>query len=234
MSVGRPANGARVLVVDDEPAILRVVRTNLTRHEFRVTTAATGQAALEQYDAQHPDLILLDLGLPDLDGFAIIRRIRERAATPIIILSARGAERDKVQALDLGADDYLTKPFGMDELLARIRVALRRTTGEASSPVLESGDLRLDQVRRLVTSRGQEVHLTPTEYDMLRYLLANAGKVVTHRALLRAVWGPGYEDGSQTLRFFIVQLRRKIEPDPSRPTYIRTEPGIGYRFRADA
>ncbi|MBA2449543.1 MAG: response regulator transcription factor, partial [Chloroflexi bacterium] len=224
----------RVLVVDDEPQIRRALRVGLTGLGYDVQSAGTGEEGLDLAAVAPPDVVILDLMLPGMSGLEVCKALREWSQAPIIVLSAKGGERDKVEALDLGADDYLTKPFGMDELLARIRVALRRTTGEASSPVLESGDLRLDQVRRLVTSRGQEVHLTPTEYDMLRYLLANAGKVVTHRALLRAVWGPGYEDGSQTLRFFIVQLRRKIEPDPSRPTYIRTEPGIGYRFRADA
>jgi two-component system, OmpR family, KDP operon response regulator KdpE len=226
--------GPRVLVVDDEPQIQRALRVGLTGLGYDVQSASSGEEGLDLAAVVPPDVVILDLMLPGMSGLDVCKALREWSQAPIIVLSAKGGERDKVEALDLGADDYLTKPFGMDELLARIRVALRRTTGETSSPVLESGDLRLDQARRLVTSRGQEVHLTPTEYDMLRYLMANAGKVVTHRALLRAVWGPGYEDGSQTLRFFIVQLRRKIEPDPSRPTYIRTEPGIGYRFRADA
>jgi len=220
--------------VDDEPQIRRALRVGLTGLGYDVQSASSGEEGLDLAAVAPPDVVILDLMLPGMSGLEVCKALREWSQAPIIVLSAKGGERDKVEALDLGADDYLTKPFGMDELLARIRVALRRTTGEASSPVLESGDQRLDQVRRLVTSRGQEVHLTPTEYDMLRYLLANAGKVVTHRALLRAVWGPGYEDGSQTLRFFIVQRRRKIEPDPSRPTYIRTEPSIGYRFRADA
>lgn len=226
--------GPRVLVVDDEPQIRRALRVGLTGLGYDVQLTSSGEEGLDLAAVAPPDVVILDLMLPGMSGLDVCKALREWSQAPIIVLSAMGAERDKVKALDLGADDYLTKPFGMDELLARIRVALRRTVGEASPPVLESGDLRLDQARRLVTSRGQEVHLTPTEYDMLRYLMANAGKVVTHRALLRAVWGPGYEDGSQTLRFFIVQLRRKIEPDPSRPTYIRTEPGIGYRFRADA
>jgi len=152
---------------------------------------------------------------------------------PIIVLSACGQERDKIEVLDHGADDYVTKPFGMGELLARLRVVLRRTAGAATSPILQSGDLHLDQVRRLVTLRGQPVHLTPTEYDILRYLMAHAGKVVTHRALLTAVWGPNYEDSTRMLRVFIAQLRAKIEPTPARPSYVRTEPAVGYRFSAE-
>jgi len=226
-------SGPRILVVDDEPQIRRALRVGLAGHGYDVQLAGSGEEALDLAAVAPPDVIILDLMLPDLSGLDVCKGLREWSQAPIIVLSAKGEERDKVEALDLGADDYLTKPFGMDELLARIRAALRRTAGEAPTPVLEIGELRLDRARRLVTSRGREIHLTPTEYDMLRYLMTNAGKVITHRALLRAVWGPGYEDGSQTLRFFIVQLRRKIEPEPSRPIYIRTEPGVGYRFRAD-
>jgi two-component system KDP operon response regulator KdpE len=226
-------SGPRILVVDDEPQIRRALRVGLAGHGYDVQLAGTGEEALDLAAVAPPDVIILDLMLPGLSGLDVCKGLREWSQAPIIVLSAKGEERDKVEALDLGADDYLTKPFGMDELLARIRAALRRTAGEAPTPVLEIGELRLDQARRLLTSRGREIHLTPTEYDMLRYLMTNAGKVITHRALLRAVWGPGYEDGSQTLRFFIVQLRRKIEPEPSRPIYIRTEPGVGYRFRAD-
>lgn len=231
MSGGRPANGARVLVVDDEPAILRVVRTNLTRHDFRVTTAATGQAALDQYDAQHPDLILLDLGLPDLDGFAIIRRIRERAATPIIVLSARGAERDKVQALDLGADDYLTKPFGVDELLARVRVALRHTarttTGNAT---FRTDDLEVDLEARRVTVGGDGIHLTPTEYELLKAFITHPNKVLTTRMLLSWVWGDQYGAGDHYLHVYVARLRKKLATDPQGPRYLVTEPGVGYRL----
>jgi two-component system, OmpR family, KDP operon response regulator KdpE len=226
-------SGPRILVVDDEPQIRRALRVGLAGHGYDVQLAGTGEEALDLAAVAPPDVIILDLMLPGLSGLDVCKGLREWSQAPIIVLSAKGEERDKVEALDLGADDYLTKPFGMDELLARIRAALRRTAGEAPTPVLEIGELRLDQARRLLTSRGREIHLTPTEYDMLRYLMTNAGKVITHRALLRAVWGPGYEDGSQTLRFFIAQLRRKIEPEPSRPIYIRTEPGVGYRFRAD-
>jgi two-component system, OmpR family, KDP operon response regulator KdpE len=223
----------RVLIVDDEPQIRRALRVSLVSHGYQVQVAASGEEALDLAASAPPDVVILDLVLPGRTGLEVCRELRQWSPVPIIVLSARGQERDKVQALDLGADDYLTKPFGMDELLARIRVALRRAGGVSAAPVLESGDLCLDQARRLVTLRGEPVHLTPTEYDVLRYLMANAGKVVTHRALLTAVWGPGYEDSARMLRVFIAQLRRKIEPVPARPTYVRTEPAVGYRFRAE-
>ncbi|HLH23339.1 MAG TPA: response regulator transcription factor [Chloroflexota bacterium] len=226
-------NGPRVLVVDDEPQIRRALRVGLASHGYQVQVAASGEEALALATHARPEVVILDLVLPGLDGLEVCQELRRWSPVPIIVLSARGQERDKVQALDLGADDYLTKPFGMDELLARIRAALRRA-GASPSPVLESGELRLDQARRVVTLRGAPVHLTPTEYDILRYLMANAGKVVTHRALLAAVWGPGYQDSARMLRVFIAQLRRKIEPVPARPTYIRTEPAVGYRFRDEA
>jgi two-component system KDP operon response regulator KdpE len=224
-------SGPRVLVVDDEPQIRRALRVGLAGRGYQVELASSGEEALDLAAVTPPDVVILDLMLPGLSGLEVCKALREWSQVPIIVLSAKGEERDKVEALDLGADDYLTKPFGMDELLARIRAALRRVSDEPPASVLEIGELRLDQARRLVTSRGREIHLTPTEYEMLRYLMVNAGKVITHRTLLQAVWGPNYEDAMQTLRFFIVQLRRKIEPDPSRPTYIRTEPGVGYRFR---
>jgi two-component system KDP operon response regulator KdpE len=223
-----------VLVVDDEPQIRRALRVSLVSHGYQVQVAASGEEALELAASAPPDVVILDLVLPGRNGLEVCQELRQWSQVPIIVLSARGQERDKVEALDLGADDYLTKPFGMDELLARIRVALRRGGGASASPVLECGELRLDQARRLVTLRGEPVHLTPTEYDILRYLMANTGKVVTHRALLTAVWGPGYEDSARVLRVFIAQLRRKIEPVPARPTYIRTEPAVGYRFRDEA
>jgi two-component system KDP operon response regulator KdpE len=223
-----------VLVVDDEPQIRRALRVGLVSHGYQVQMAASGEEALELAASAPPDVVILDLVLPGRNGLEVCQALREWSPVPIIVLSARGQERDKVQALDLGADDYLTKPFGMDELLARIRVALRRAGGAPPSPILASGELRLDQARRLVTLRGEPVHLTPTEYDVLRYLMANAGQVVTHRALLTAVWGPGYEDSARMLRVFIAQLRRKIEPVPARPTYVRTEPAVGYRFRDEA
>jgi two-component system KDP operon response regulator KdpE len=223
----------RVLVVDDEPNIRRALRVWLGEHGYDVQLAATGEQALDLAALEPPDVIILDLLLPDITGLEVCRSLREWSQAPIIVLSAKGEERDKIEALDLGADDYLTKPFGMGELLARMRAALRRVDSGPATPVLESGEIRLDHARRLVTVQDKEVHLTPTEYEMLRYLMANAGKVVTHRTLLRTVWGPSHEDASETLRVFIAQLRRKIEPDAHRPSYIRTEPGIGYRFRAD-
>ena len=223
----------KVLVVDDEPNIRRALRVWLSDNGYAVQLAATGEEALDLAAANPPDVLILDLMLPGMSGLEVCRSLREWTWVPIIVLSARGEEAAKIEALDLGADDYLTKPFGMGELLARIRVALRHAAERPISSVLESGELRLDQARRLVTVGGQEVHLTPTEYEMLRFLMANAGKVVTHRTLLREVWGPSHEDASETLRVFIAQLRRKIEAEAHRPIYIRTEPGIGYRFRAD-
>jgi two-component system KDP operon response regulator KdpE len=227
-------DGARILVVDDEPAILRVVRANLTRHGYRVETAATGQAALDAHTYHHPDLILLDLGLPDLDGLEIVRQIRDRAATPIVILSARGAERDKVQALDLGADDYLTKPFGVEELLARVRVALRHA---ARSPrlgaIFRTGDLEVDLERRRVVVGGKEVHLTPTEYELLKALIGHPNKVLTTAMLLRWVWGDQYGAGDHYLHVYVARLRKKLATSPGGPEYLVTEPGVGYRLLAE-
>ena len=227
-------HGARILVVDDEPQILRSLRTTLASHGYDVQTAATGEEALAAVDGRLPDLVVLDLVLPGLSGLEVCRRLRARASLPILVLSARGDERDKVAALDLGADDYLTKPFGVNELLARIRAALRRAVGaRGPSAVVEAGALRVDFDRRQVTLDGAEVRLTPTEFDLLKVLVANAGRVLTHGYLLRTVWGPEYEGESQVLRVFIGQLRRKVEQDPSRPRHILTEPGVGYRFRLD-
>ena len=228
------SHGARILVVDDEPQILRSLRTTLASHGYDVQTAATGEEALAAVDGRLPDLVVLDLVLPGLSGLEVCRRLRARASLPILVLSARGDERDKVAALDLGADDYLTKPFGVNELLARIRAALRRAVGaRGPSAVVEAGALRVDFDRRQVTLDGAEVRLTPTEFDLLKVLVANAGRVLTHGYLLRTVWGPEYEGESQLLRVFIGQLRRKVERDPSRPRQILTEPGVGYRFRID-
>ncbi len=224
------AAGARVLVVDDEPAIVRAVQTNLRRHGFRVETASTAQEALEHAQAR-PDLILLDLGLPDADGLDVIRSIREQTDTPIIVLSARGAEREKVRALDLGADDYLTKPFGLEELYARIRVALRhRTSIPGTGDVFRTGDLEIDTDRRRVTVDGAEIHLTPTEYTLLLVLARNADRVVTDAMLLREVWGLQYGDEDHYLHVYVARLRKKLERDPQRPRYLRTEPGVGYRL----
>jgi len=227
------AAGARILVVDDEPAIVRAVRANLDRHGFRVDTATTAQEAME-HAQMRPDLILLDLGLPDGDGLELIRLVRETSTTPIIVLSARGAERDKVRALDLGADDYLTKPFGLDELYARIRVALRHATRmPGSAPVFRTGDLEIDVEHRRVTVADEEVHLTPTEYTLLVALAKNADRVVTDAMLLREVWGPQYGDEDHYLHVYVARLRKKIERDPQRPRYLRTEPGVGYRLLAE-
>ena len=226
--------GARILVVDDEPQILRSLRTTLAAHGYDVQTVATGEEALASVEGRLPDLVVLDLVLPGISGLDVCRRLRERSPLPILVLSARGDERDKVAALDLGADDYLTKPFGINELLARIRAALRRATGARGlSPIVRAGDLQMDFDRRYVTREGAEVRLTPTEFDLLKVLVANAGRVLTHGYLLRTVWGPEYEGESQLLRVFVGQLRRKIEHDHARPRHIVTEPGVGYRFRID-
>jgi two-component system KDP operon response regulator KdpE len=223
----------RILVVDDEPQMGRLLKTGLTARSYEVLIAADGQEALDQAVRWRPDVIVLDLGLPLIDGLEVCRRVRGWSQVPIIVLSARDGEQDKVEALDLGADDYLIKPFGMDELLARIRVALRHSAraGATEEPVLTFGPLTIDRARRLVALRGQDIHLTPTEYELLRLLSSHAGKVLTHRTILRAIWGATYEQDLPTLRVFITQLRRKIEPDPAQPFFILTEPGIGYRFQ---
>jgi two-component system KDP operon response regulator KdpE len=226
--------GARVLVVDDEPAIRRFLRASLAAHGYAIFEAGDGQSALSAVSADRPDLVILDLGLPDLDGIEVTRLLREWTRIPIIILSVRGQEADKIAALDAGADDYVTKPFGAGELLARMRVALRRAGQSGVEPVFTSDDLRVDLTRRVVTVAGREVQLTPTEYDLLRVLVTNAGKVLTHRQLLREVWGMGYEQEMHMLRVNISNLRRKIEPNASRPRHIRTEPGVGYRLHTDA
>jgi two-component system KDP operon response regulator KdpE len=225
--------GPRLLVVDDEPAIRRFLRVSLSSQGYIVYEAESGQSALAGVTAHRPDLVILDLGLPDLDGIEVTRRIREWSPIPIIILSVRGQEADKIAALDAGADDYLTKPFGTGELLARLRVALRRVTAAGDEPVFTAGDLKVDLARRLVTMAGREVQLTPTEYDLLRVLASHAGKVLTHQHLLREVWGPGYDRETHMLRVNISNLRHKIEPDPARPRHIITEPGVGYRLRAN-
>jgi len=225
------ASSARVLVVDDEPAIRRFLRASLSAHDYVVFEADTGQDALSAVTAVRPDLVILDLGLPDLDGIDVTRLLREWSRVPIIILSVRGQESDKIAALDAGADDYVTKPFGVGELLARMRVALRRTAPGDSEPVTEVGGLVIDLARRLVTVEGHPVQLTPTEYGLLRVFAMNVGKLMTHRQLLREVWGPGYDLEIHLLRVNIYNLRHKIEPEPSRPRYILTEPGVGYRLQ---
>ncbi len=223
----------RVLIVDDEPAIARVLRPALVGHDFNVAVAATGVEGLQQLERFGPDLILLDLGLPDVDGLDLLRRIRAASAVPVIILSVRGGEPEKISALDLGADDYLTKPFGIGELLARIRVALRHAHPDepARQEPIHVGDLVIDTAAHTASIRNQPLHLSPTEFDLLALLAANAGRVSTHRTLLHRVWGPEYTSDTQLLRVYIGQLRRKIEERPERPIYILTEPGVGYRFR---
>ncbi len=221
---------AIILVVDDEPQIRRVMRTTLASHGYSVTEAPNGEDALEKLRSEPPDLILLDMNMPGMGGLAACREIRGVSEVPIIMLTVRNAEKDKVRALDAGADDYVVKPFGMEELLARIRAALRRTSpGENPAPIT-AGDLTIDFERRQVALRGRPIRLTPKEFDLLRHLVANQGKPLSHRKLLQSVWGPDYGDETEYLRVFINQLRKKIEPDPSRPRYIRTDPWIGYHF----
>ncbi len=220
-----------VLVVNDEPQILRVMRAGLPARGYEVRTASDGDQALEEIRKEMPDIVILDMVMPGMTGLEVCRRVREFARVPIIVLSAKGGERDKVAALDAGADDYVTKPFGMDELLARVRAVLRRAmASEPDSDLLEVGDLTIKIDERRVVVAGKEVKLTPKEFEVLKYLVINAGKVVTHRMLLQAVWGWQSADQTEYLRVFINQLRRKIEPDPQRPRYILTEPWVGYRF----
>jgi two-component system, OmpR family, KDP operon response regulator KdpE len=225
------SNGARILVIEDEPAVRQVVTRNLEAHGFRTAAAAAGREGLDRDPSFHSDLILLDLGLPDMSGLEVITEVRARTSTPIIVLSIRGGEADKVRALDLGADDYLTKPFGVDELLARVRVALRHA-GRASGTeaVFQTGGLRIDRERRLVEVDHTEVHLTPTEYALLTALASQPGAVLTERALLQRVWGPEYGSENHYLHVYMGRLRKKLEADPAQPRYIRTEPGVGYRL----
>ncbi len=228
-------SGARILVVDDEIEILRALQRSLTAHGFEVFSASNGEEALEAIAHHRPDLILLDLGLPGISGLEVCRRVRAESSLPIIVLSVKDAERDKVQALDLGADDYVPKPFGIDEVLARIRVALRHSAHVQSGtePTFSAGPLRVDFAQRLVQVNGQEVKLTPTEYDLLKALIKNRGKIMTRHMLLAQVWGTGYGTESHYLHVYIGQLRRKIEPDPAHPRFILTISGVGYRFSAD-
>lgn len=222
----------RILIVDDEIEIRRFLRASLTAHGNTVFEASCGQDALRMALDNRPDLAILDLGLPDLDGVEITHRIREWSRMPIIILSVRNQEQNKIEALDAGADDYLTKPFGVGELLARIRVVMRRVVTPEGDPVYKVGDLMIDLARHQVTISGKEVILTPTEFDLLKTLAQNAGKVLTHRHLIHQVWGTSYEDEDRLLRVNIANLRRKIEANPSHPAYILTELGVGYRLKA--
>ncbi len=243
----------RVLVVDDEPQILRALRINLRARQYDVATAASGTQALDEAAAHPPDLVILDLGLPDMDGVDVIGGLRGWTAVPIIVLSGRADSTDKVEALDAGADDYVTKPFGMDELLARMRAAVRRTPAAEAPPRVRLGDLVVDLAAKRVTRDGSgagrtrsadaaeaggtdgppdgDIRLTPTEWHLLEVLLRNPGKLLSHRQLLNDVWGPGYDNAGGNLRLYMAQLRRKLEPDPARPRWLITEPGMGYRYQ---
>lgn len=224
-----------ILVIEDELPIVRFLRATLGSHGYALCEAATGQIGIAQATTCRPGLILLDLGLPDMDGLEVIRRVRGWSAVPIVIISARGQESDKVAALDTGADDYLTKPFGVPELMARIRVALRhvaQTGDDGESAIFTRGDLKVDLAGHLVHLRGQEISLTPIEFRLLAAMIKHAGKVITHRQLLKEVWGPHLTDESHYLRVFVHQLRRKLEDDPAQPGFILTEAGIGYRLKA--
>jgi two-component system KDP operon response regulator KdpE len=225
-----------VVLVEDEPQIRRFLRATLAGQGYRLFEATTGGEGLIEVASRQPDVVIVDLGLPDMDGLDVIRRLREWTAVPVLVLSARGQERDKVTALDAGADDYVSKPFGAGELLARIRVALRHTAGashEGEDAAFKVGDLEVDQLRRHVTMRGAEVKLTPIEYKLLTTLVRHAGKVLTHQQLLREVWGPSHDDQSHYVRVYMAHLRHKLELEPARPRYLLTEPGVGYRLAAE-
>ena len=224
----------RILVVDDEPQLTRVLRTGLKSRGYDVRAAADGLAGLEAFNDWHPDLVITDLAMPNVDGLELCRRLRAISQVPIIVLSAKGEEKTKVEALDLGADDFVTKPFGIDELLARVRASLRRANAppinEATATVLDSGDFHVDLETREITVSGKAIHLTPKEFDLLVYFIRHSGKVLTHRTLLAALWGGNYVEQNEYLRVFVGNLRKKIEPDAATPRYILTEPWIGYRF----
>jgi two-component system KDP operon response regulator KdpE len=222
--------GLRVLVVDDERAIRRLLRAALTAQGHKIIEAETAEAGISAVTTERPDLIILDLGLPDLDGIEVVRRLREWSATPIIVLSVRGHEDDKIAALDAGADDYITKPFATGELAARMRAAVRHATHQPAEPIFRTGELTVDLARRVVLLAGREMDLTPVEYGILKALIAEAGKVLTHGHLLAQVWGPGYQNQRHLLQVNVSNLRRKLEADPTRPRYIATEPGVGYRL----
>jgi two-component system KDP operon response regulator KdpE len=222
-----------VLVIDDEPSILRALRINLTARNYEVSTASDGASGLAAVSRERPDVLILDLGLPDMDGTEVIYGVRGWTSTPIIVLSVWDQEQQKVAALDAGADDYVTKPFGMDELLARLRAAVRRSAPAPDEPVVTTPDFTVDLAAKRVTRDGDgDIRLTPTEWQLLEVLVRNRGRLVTQRQLLQEVWGPAYESESNYLRVYVAQLRRKLEPEPSRPRYLLTDPGMGYRFRA--
>lgn len=222
----------KVLVVDDESQITRVLRHSLAAHRYDIRTAADGVSGLDTFNDWHPDLIITDLQMPEMDGIELCKQVRKISSVPIIVLSVRGEERTKVEALDAGADDYVTKPFGIDELLARVRAALRRRpeSNDETEESLEDGDFRIDLSSRKIEVRGKSVHLTPKEFDLLVFFFRNRGKVVTHRAILTAIWGGNFVEQTEYLRVFVGQLRKKVERDLSQPLYIRTEPWVGYRF----
>jgi two-component system KDP operon response regulator KdpE len=223
----------KILVVDDEPQIRRFLRTSLTAHGYVVAEAENGREALRQITSGHPDLVVLDLGLPDMEGFEVLQNVREWSSVPILVLSIRGRETDKVRALEMGADDYITKPFGMGEFVARVQTALRRRLQEQTpQPVFTVGNLEVDVARRIVRRDGVEVRLSPKQYRLLRLLVANAGKVVTHQQLLREVWGNAHTEDVHYLRIFMRKLRNALEPEPTRPRYLVTELGVGYRLRS--
>ena len=227
-------NPSKILVVDDEPQLTRVLRTGLKSHGYEVRAAADGLAGFETFNDWHPDLVITDLAMPNVDGLELCRRLRAVSQVPIIVLSAKGEEKTKVEALDLGADDFVTKPFGIDELLARVRASLRRAntpvTSETTQTVFDSGEFHVDLESRTITVRSQPIHLTPKEFDLLVYFIKHAGKVLTHRTLLAALWGGNYVEQNEYLRVFVGNVRKKIEVDPAKPRYILTEPWIGYRF----
>jgi len=226
-----PSAGARILIVDDEPQIRKLLKVTLAAHGYVVQEADTGEEGIRQASIFHPDLIVLDLGLPDLTGMEVLTRIRDWSGIPVLVLTAKDREADKIAALDAGADDYITKPFGMGELVARIRVALRHHAKSTDEPIIRSGSLTIDLAQRIVELNEERIKLTPTEYDLLKALAAHAGKVVTQRQLLQQVWGNQHDEGdSHYLRIYIGHLRKKLEEDPSQPRLIITEPGVGYRF----
>ncbi len=226
-----------ILLIEDELPIRRFLRPTLQSHSFKVVEAQTGGEGLALASSHNPDIVLLDLGLPDMDGLEVVKRLREWTTVPIVIITARGKEKDKIAGLDAGADDYLTKPFDVGELMARIRVALRHSTllksGGKQAPLFETPDFKVDLSARVVTVRGKEVHLTPNEYDLLAFLIRHSGKVVTQKQILQEVWGPASGDQVQYLRIYVYQLRHKIEADPDRPRYLLTESGVGYRLKTE-